>query len=185
MSNHCLLNYKTIEALAFKPLCIALVQYAKILLNREMETVGNNLFSNLAFISAFFGWLVAQALKFLFHFMQTRKLDLYVFVSTGGMPSSHSAMVTALATSVGITMGFGHPVFALALGFALVVMFDAQSFRRAAGQQARLLNQIVAELFKEHHFSEKKLVELLGHTRYEVFFGMLLGIVIALLVHGI
>lgn len=149
-----------------------------------MEVYGNNLFTNLAFVSAFLGWLVAQALKFVLHFTRTRKLDFYVFVSTGGMPSSHSAMVTALATSVGIQLGFGHPMFALALGFALVVMFDAQSFRRAAGQQARLLNQIVAELFKEHHLSEGKLVELLGHTRYEVFAGMLLGIVISLLVHG-
>lgn len=154
-------------------------------LHRAMQEYGNNLFSNLAFVSAFLGWLVAQALKFIFHLVKKRELDFGVFVSTGGMPSSHSAMVTALATSVGITAGFGHPLFALALGFSLVVMFDAQSFRQAAGQQARLLNQIVAELFKEHHFSEKKLVELLGHTRYEVFFGMLLGIVIALLVHSL
>lgn len=110
-------------------------------------------------------------------------MDFYIFVSTGGMPSSHSSMVSALATSIGLTAGFGSPLFALALGFALVVMFDAQSFRRAAGQQARLLNQIVEELFKEHHFSEKKLAELLGHTRYEVFFGMLLGILIAILFH--
>ena len=149
-----------------------------------MYAFGNNLFSNTAFVSAFFAWLLAQAVKVLLHFIRTRKVDFYVFVSTGGMPSSHSAMVSALATSIGVTLGFGHPVFALALGFALVVMFDAQSFRRAAGQQARLLNQIMEELFKEHHLSEEKLVELLGHTRYEVFFGMLFGILTALLVHG-
>lgn len=148
-----------------------------------MTDYGNNFLGNMAFLSAFSGWLIAQALKFLFHYINTRRVDFYVFVSTGGMPSSHSAMVSALATSIGISSGFGSPLFALALGFASVVMFDAQSFRRAAGQQARLLNQIVEELFKEHHLSERKLAELLGHTRYEVFFGMLLGILIAILLH--
>ncbi len=150
-----------------------------------MNHTGNSILTNPAFISAFFGWLVAQALKFIFHYINTRRIDFYVFVSTGGMPSSHSSTVSALATSIGIMSGFGSPLFALALVFALVVMFDAQSFRRAAGQQARLLNQIVEELFKEHHFSEDKLAELLGHTRYEVFFGMLLGILIALLTHAV
>jgi uncharacterized protein len=150
-----------------------------------MSASGNSLLANPAFLSAFFGWLTAQALKFIFHYINSRRIDFYIFVSTGGMPSSHSAMVSALATSVGISTGWDSPVFALALGFALIVMFDAQSFRRAAGQQARLLNQIVEEFFKEHHLSESKLVELLGHTRYEVFFGMLLGILMAMLIHGI
>lgn len=130
------------------------------------------------------GWIAAQALKFIFHVMRTRQIDFYIFVSTGGMPSSHSSMVTALATSVGLTAGFGSPVFAVALAFAAVVMFDAQGFRRAAGLQARLLNQIVEELFKEHHLSHEKMGELLGHTQVEVFFGMLLGIAIALAYHA-
>lgn len=150
-----------------------------------MNSEYGHLFSNTTFISAFFGWFIAQALKFLFHILRTGKIDFYTLVSTGGMPSSHSSMVSALATSVGLSVGFSDPMFALALGFALVVMFDAQSFRRAAGQQARLLNQIVEELFTEHHFSEKKLVELLGHTRYEVFFGMLLGIATAGFIHSL
>ena len=149
-----------------------------------MNDAGNSLFANLAFLSAFLGWFTAQVLKMFFHYFNTRRVDFYVFVSTGGMPSSHSSMVSALATSIGLLHGWGSPLFALSLAFALVVMFDAQSFRRAAGQQARLLNQIVEELFKEHHFSEKKLAELLGHTRYEVFFGMLLGILIAILVYN-
>ena len=145
-----------------------------------MNEPANNLLQNLTFISAFMAWLIAQALKMVAHYAQTRRIDFDVLVSTGGMPSSHSSTVSALATGVGLSTGFGSPVFALSLGFALVVMFDAQSFRQAAGQQARLLNQIVEELFKEHHFSERKLAELLGHTRYEVFFGMLLGIVVTL-----
>lgn len=149
-----------------------------------MNSGSDHLFNNIAFVSAFVGWFIAQALKFLFHLLRSGKIDFYTLVSTGGMPSSHSSMVSALATSIGLSTGFSSPLFALALGFALVVMFDAQSFRRAAGQQARLLNQIVEELFKEHHLSEKKLAELLGHTRYEVFVGMLLGVVTAVVVHS-
>ncbi len=116
-------------------------------------------------------------------YKETRKVDFAVLVSTGGMPSAHSAMVCSLATTVGLTVGFGAPLFAVTLAFALVVMFDAQSFRRAAGQQARLLNQIVEELFKEHHFPEQKLAELLGHTRVEVFAGMITGIAVSLFMH--
>ncbi len=130
-------------------------------------------------------WLVAQFLKFIFNYINTREIDFYVFVSTGGMPSSHSAVVSALATSVGLEAGFGSPLFAVAFIFAAVVMFDAQSVRRAAGMQARLLNQIVEELVKEHHLPEEKLVELLGHTPYEVLFGMMLGILMALLMHAL
>ena len=82
-------------------------------------------------------------------------------------------------------MGFGSAPFALALGFALLVMFDASTVRRAAGLQARLLNQIVDELFKEHRLSEKKLAELLGHTRLEVGLGMVVGILTAMLVNSL
>lgn len=81
-------------------------------------------------------------------------------------------------------MGLDSTTFAVTLAFAIVVMFDAQSVRRAAGMQARLLNQIVQELLKDHHLSKEKLAELLGHTRHEVFAGMMLGIVTALLVHA-
>jgi len=142
-------------------------------------------FTNITIWCAFLAWLVAQFLKFIFHYINTREIDFYVFVSTGGMPSSHSAAVSALAMSVGLVVGFGSPVFAVALLFAVVVMFDAQSVRRAAGMQARLLNQIVDELVKEHHLPEEKLVELLGHTPYEVLFGMVLGILMTLLIHAI
>ncbi len=140
--------------------------------------------NNLTLWCAILTWLIAQFLKFIFHYIKHRQVDFFVFVTAGGMPSSHSAVVSALATSVGLAEGFGGPLFALAFIFAVVVMFDAQSVRRAAGTQARLLNQIVAELFKEHHLSEQKLAELLGHTPYEVLLGMALGIITALLMHG-
>lgn len=94
-------------------------------------------------------------------------------------------MAGGLATSVGLNIGFDTPFFATTLAFALVVMFDASTVRRAAGLQARLLNEIVEELFKEHRFSEQKLVELLGHTRLELFLGMTIGILVALIVNAV
>jgi acid phosphatase family membrane protein YuiD len=126
-----------------------------------------------------FGWLVAQLAKMTCCLIQTRRLDFSYIVSTGGMPSAHSAMACSLATSVGLCEGFSSPEFALGLAFAVVVMFDAQSVRKAAGEQAALLNQIVDELLHEHHLSENKLKELLGHTRFEVFMGMITGIATA------
>lgn len=129
-------------------------------------------------------WMAAQSIKFVTALVRFRKLDFYYFVSTGGMPSAHSASVSALATAVGLREGFGTSLFAIALTFAMVVMFDAQSVRRAAGHQARLLNQIVDEVFKDHHWPHGKLAELLGHTRPEVLAGMLLGMAVALLILG-
>lgn len=132
-----------------------------------------------SFWAALFGWLVAQAAKMINCLIATRRLDFSYMVSTGGMPSAHSAMAAALATSLGLCEGFDSAVFALGTVFAVVVMFDAQSVRKAAGEQARLLNQIVDELLREHHLSETKLKELLGHTRLEVLMGMITGIMTA------
>jgi acid phosphatase family membrane protein YuiD len=144
-----------------------------------------DLFRSACFWSAFFSWMAAQFTKMLCGFYRTHRLDFSYIVSTGGMPSAHAAMASGLATAVGLAQGFGTPLFAVALALALIVMFDASTVRRAAGQQARLLNEIVDELFREHHFSERKLAELLGHTRLEVFMGMVIGILVALLVAAI
>ncbi len=130
--------------------------------------------------AALFGWIVAQSAKMICSFISTKRLDFSYMVSTGGMPSAHSAMASALATSLGLCEGLNSPVFSLGVAFAIVVMFDAQSVRKAAGEQARLLNQIVDELLREHHLSETKLKELLGHTRLEVLMGMVTGIFAAL-----
>jgi len=142
-------------------------------------------YQNISIWSALAGWMIAQTLKMIREIVQFKRLDFGVLVSTGGMPSAHSAMVSALFTSVGIRAGFGSALFATTFAFACVVMFDAQSVRQAAGRQARLLNQIVQELFKEHHLSQQKLAELLGHTRLEVFGGLLTGILVAVLIHRI
>ncbi len=132
-----------------------------------------------SFWAALFGWLVAQSVKMVCSFLETKRLDFSYMVSTGGMPSAHSAMASALATSLGLCEGFDSPLFAVGCAFAIVVMFDAQSVRKAAGEQARLLNQIVDELLQSHHLSENKLKELLGHTRLEVLMGCLTGIATA------
>ena len=139
-------------------------------------------YNNVWLWTAFFAWVLAQLTKMLCGYTRTRKLDFRYLVSTGGMPSAHSALVSSVATAVGMTEGFQTPLATLAIVVAGVTMFDASTVRHAAGQQARLLNEIVEELFHAHHFSERKLKELLGHTRLEVFMGMVMGILTAMLV---
>lgn len=142
-------------------------------------------FRNVNFWSPFIAWMTAQFTKMINAFFKTKKLDFRYIVSTGGMPSAHSAMVSGLATSIGINCGCNSPIFALSFAFALLTMFDASTVRRAAGEQARLLNEMIEELFKQHRFSERKLAELLGHTRLEVFLGMIMGIFVALIVNAV
>ena len=138
------------------------------------------IFANRVFMAAAWAWAVAQTLKVLFYSMRERRVNLRWLVTMGGMPSSHSATVAGLATAVGLREGVRSTPFAIALAFALVVMYDAAGVRRAAMTQARILNQIVDELFQGHPISETRLRELLGHTPVEVFVGAILGIAIAI-----
>ncbi len=140
------------------------------------------LFRNVFFWAAFISWCVAQFTKLLCGVYRTRRIDFKYMVSTGGMPSAHSALVSGLATAVGLLKGFDSAVFVVALGLAFITMFDAATVRRAAGVQARLLNDMVDELFHAHHFSQRKLKELLGHTRLEVFMGFVVGILTSMIV---
>jgi acid phosphatase family membrane protein YuiD len=140
------------------------------------------LLDNTYFWAALWAWIIAQCIKMVAGYYRTRRLDFKYLVSTGGMPSAHSSTVSGLATAVGLGTGFDSPVFTVALCLALIVMFDASTVRRAAGQQAKLLNELVDELFREHHLSEVKLKELLGHTRLEVLMGMITGILVGMLV---
>lgn len=139
-----------------------------------------NYFLHPWFWSAFMAWITAQMVKLVRSAVRTRTLDFEYLVSTGGMPSAHSAMVTGLATSIGFTEGFGSPVAMLALGFTAVTTFDAATVRHAAGEQARVLNRIARNLVKEHQLpSVTHLKELLGHTRKEVCWGMVTGVCVA------
>jgi uncharacterized protein len=121
-------------------------------------------------------WLVAQILKVLVALIVERKIRLGLLVSAGGMPSSHSTLVAGLATAVAIRDGLSSTSFAIALIFATIVMYDAAGVRRAVGIQARLLNQMVDEIFAGHPISETRLRELIGHTPVQVFAGAFLGI---------
>ncbi|MEB3228558.1 MAG: divergent PAP2 family protein [Synechocystis sp.] len=122
----------------------------------------------------------AQGIKAIMELIRNGKINLRVLVSAGGMPSSHSALVGALATGVGLQKGWGSNEFAIACLFAVIVMYDAAGVRQAAGKQARILNQLIDELFQEeHNLNEERLKELLGHTPVQVLVGLALGITIA------
>ena len=149
--------------------------------NAIRDWTPGNFFLHPWFWSAFLAWITAQTIKIVRSAVKTRSIDFEYLVSTGGMPSAHSSMATGLATSIGLTEGFGTPVAMLALGFAVVTMFDAATVRRAAGEQAKVLNQMLKEL-RELKFKPQHLKELLGHTRKEVFWGMVLGACVAVLV---
>ena len=127
---------------------------------------------------------IAQAYKFVVYLIINKQVNFKRLFQTGGMPSSHSSFMMAMATSTGYTAGFNSATFAIALTISLVVMYDAAGLRRAVGRQATVLNQILAEIFSEHpHLSSHRFRELLGHTPIEVFVGAILGIAIAVCFH--
>ncbi len=144
-----------------------------------MQDIGDIL-NNRVLLVALIACLIAQTLKLIIEVVKHRKVNVSVLVTTGGMPSAHSTLVTALATGVGQTLGWASPEFALAVVFAIIVMYDAAGVRQAAGKQARILNQMIDELFREHpEFNEDRLKELLGHTPIQVIVGSALGITIS------
>ncbi|KAA0048889.1 Acid phosphatase/vanadium-dependent haloperoxidase-related protein [Cucumis melo var. makuwa] len=135
--------------------------------------------TNPTFVSGLFAWFFAQSTKVLLNFFVERKWDLKIMFACGGMPSSHSALCTALTTSVALCHGVADSLFPVCLGFSLIVMYDAIGVRRHAGMQAEVLNLIVEDLFEGHPISKRKLKELLGHTPSQVLAGALLGIAVA------
>lgn len=128
---------------------------------------------------SFLAWFIAQASKVVLTILTHKKLDLRRFVGSGGMPSSHTALVVSLATALGETNGYDSYIFALSLVFAFVVMYDAAGVRRAAGKQAAVLNEIVERLQEGRDVPQEKLKELVGHTPIEVIVGAVLGFVVA------
>ena len=133
------------------------------------------LFGNDVLGACVVAWLVAQFSKPVLHYAHTRRFSLRHLVTAGGMPSSHSAVVVALATRVGFDAGLSSVAFALASVFAAVVMYDAAGVRRAVSIQARILNRMLTEMIEAQHFNEERLRELIGHTPFEVFVGALIG----------
>jgi uncharacterized protein len=141
--------------------------------------------NNVTLVAAVASWLLAQFIKLFTFMLREKKFDFGFLFRLGGMPSSHTASAAACAMSVGLRMGFGSAVFAVAMGMLALIMIDAQSVRRAAGVQARLLNQMAEDFYRNHKFSPERLVEFLGHTRLEVLMGALLGVGVAWLAHGL
>ena len=144
------------------------------IVNRGYEVLATGLFS------AFF----AQVIKFCIFTIKTKKMNFKIFTTTGGMPSSHSAGVMGLSTSVGLIAGFDSLLFAIALGFSLVTMYDAAGVRRAAGKTAACLNRMMDDFYKHDvQAIGGKLKELLGHTPFEVIMGAIFGVVFAINFH--
>ena len=136
---------------------------------------------NRVLISALIAWGLAQIIKLPLDFIWNKRWNWALLISVGGMPSSHSALVTATALGAGLWGGFDTPVFALAVAVSMVVIYDATGIRRQAGIHAQTINMLVEELFKGHPASEKQLREVLGHTPMEAAGGVLLGLVVPIL----
>ena len=137
---------------------------------------------NIIFMSAITGWFVAQVLKTIIHIIVNKQFVAERLVGGGGMPSSHSATVCALATATGIRYGGGSFEFALAAVFAIVVMYDAMGVRQETGKQGKVLNEMM-EIFTQMGKNidvEKALKEFVGHTPLQVLMGAILGIIIAI-----
>jgi len=137
------------------------------------------LFHNKVLVITCLVWAIAQSVKVFLGIIREKKFNFKWFIGTGGMPSSHAAGATALATTCGLQAGFGSVLFALAAFFALVTMFDAQGVRRSAGQQAAILNQILDDIYWKGKIETERLFELIGHSPLQVIVGGILGIILA------
>ena len=126
-------------------------------------------------------WLCIQIFKVIWDLVATHKFNFRRILGAGGMPSSHSAVVTSIATMIGKTQGINSPIFALAVMFAFVVMYDAAGVRRAAGKQAKLLNKLVETPGLSNIQVQEKLVEVLGHTPMQVIVGAAIGVIVGLI----
>ena len=132
-------------------------------------------------IIPFVVWFLIQTYKVIYDLVTTKKFNFKRILGAGGMPSSHSAVVTSLATMIGKSEGINSPIFGLAIIFAFVVMYDATGVRRAAGKQAKLLNKLIETPGLSNIQVQEKLVEVLGHTPTQVIVGAIVGIVAGLI----
>ena len=130
-------------------------------------------------------WAIAQGIKVVIGVVNERRFNFRWFIGTGGMPSSHAAGATALATSCGLIEGFDSVMFGLAAVFALVTMFDAQTVRRQTGHQAEILNKILDDMYWKGKIETERLRELIGHTPIQVFIGGILGISLAVILNSL
>ncbi|HAV43512.1 TPA: acid phosphatase [bacterium] len=130
--------------------------------------------------ATFWAWFIAQSLKFLIYGVRNRRINFRIFVGYGGMPSAHSATVISLATAVGRYEGWTSSLFAVIFIMAIIIITDAVVVRRAAGQQASVLNRMLDDFYREGKIGEARLKEFLGHTPIEVIVGGILGYLVAI-----
>ncbi len=130
-------------------------------------------------IIALITWVLNQSLKLILFYISEKKWDIRRFVGAGGMPSTHSALSVCVAVTIGLKEGWGSPLFALAIVLAFIIMADAAGVRRETGKQAKVLNKMILEFFKEIKLKDRHLKELVGHTPFEVIVGAFIGITMA------
>ena len=141
-----------------------------------------NFFGNYLLMSAMASWFGAQIVKVFTGMFKERKFDLLTLLfSTGGMPSSHAAVVCGLATASVVLHGWGSSITAITIVLAIIVMIDASGVRYETGKQAQIINQMIKELFSHDKEFNTKLKELVGHTPFQVFMGAVFGVACALL----
>ncbi len=132
-------------------------------------------------IAALLSGVIAQALKVVVELIRTRRLNLLRFFDNGGMPSSHTSLVTTLTVGVGYYSGVSSSIFSVTLVFSIYFIIEATGLRQEVGKQAKLLNDLVDEMRSTHHLDRSRLKELVGHTWGEVFGGLVLGLLFAYL----
>jgi acid phosphatase family membrane protein YuiD len=137
------------------------------------------IFQNKVLIAGLSAWMLAQIIKIPLDYVRTRRWNWALLLTTGGMPSSHSSLMTATTHAIGLYQGFASPMFAMAVAITMIVVYDAANVRRQAGIHAQRINVIFDELLRGHPINERDLREVLGHTPLEVVGGILLGLIIA------
>lgn len=142
----------------------------------------HDLLTNRVLVTALVAWLIGQLVKLPGYYLLHRRWNWAIIFSPGGFPSSHSSLITATTLSIGLFHGFNNPLFGLAVAISMIVVYDATGVRRQAGLHAKMINQIVEQIFAGQPVPQKQLREVLGHTPIEAIAGIILGILIALAV---
>lgn len=145
----------------------------------------NDVMHNGVLVAALLGWFLAQGVKPFVHYALTRRWNWGLWFSSGGMPSSHSALMSATTLGAGLFEGFGSSLFAVSLAITMIVVYDAAGVRRQAGMHAEKINKMINELFSGQPISEQQLKEVLGHTPRQVIAGVFFGMAIAVVVWSI
>jgi acid phosphatase family membrane protein YuiD len=138
-----------------------------------------SIFQNRVLIIALIAWALAQIIKIPIDYPRSHRWNWSLLFTTGGMPSSHSALMTATTNAIGLFYGFDNPIFALGVAITMIVIYDAAGVRRQAGIHAQRINVLFDELLAGHPLDEKELYEVLGHTPVEVAGGILFGILVS------